>query len=99
VTFDGVAYIRIGENKKKLADFKEHERALWLATGRRRFEQAIAMSNASLREHFSLPQDEYQAVSTIITSMVREAHPSRRLRTREGSRQIHTLLGAVERAP
>jgi hypothetical protein len=71
VTFDGVAYIRIGENKKKLADFKEHERALWLATGRRRFEQAIAMSNASLREHFSLPQDEYQAVSTIITSMVR----------------------------
>ena len=29
------------------------------------------MSNASLRERFSLPQDEYQAVSTIITSSVR----------------------------
>jgi predicted HTH transcriptional regulator len=47
VKFDGVAYIRVGENKKKLEDFPEHERALWLATGRRRFEQAIAAANLS----------------------------------------------------
>jgi ATP-dependent DNA helicase RecG len=45
VKFDGVEYIRIGENKKKLVDFKEHERALWLATGRRRFEQAVTVTN------------------------------------------------------
>ncbi|MGF3026496.1 ATP-binding protein [Methylobacterium aquaticum] len=45
VKFAGVEYIRIGENKKKLADFPEHERALWLATGRRKFEDAIALSN------------------------------------------------------
>ena len=45
VKFDGVEYIRIGENKKRLSDFKEHERALWLATGRKRFEQAVAATN------------------------------------------------------
>jgi ATP-dependent DNA helicase RecG len=45
VKFEGIEYIRIGENKKKLSNFKEHERALWLATGRRRFEQAVAETN------------------------------------------------------
>jgi ATP-dependent DNA helicase RecG len=45
VKFSGVEYIRIGENKKKLLEFPEHERALWLATGRRKFEDAIASAN------------------------------------------------------
>ncbi|WP_310352538.1 ATP-binding protein [Methylobacterium sp. BE186] len=48
VKFSGVEYIRIGENKKKLIDFPEHERALWLATGRRKFENAVALSNQTL---------------------------------------------------
>lgn len=43
----GTEYIRIGENKKKLVEFPEHERALWLATGRRKFENAIALTNQS----------------------------------------------------
>jgi ATP-dependent DNA helicase RecG len=47
VQFDGVEYIRVGENIKSLRDFPEHERALWLATGRRKFEDAIAMSHQS----------------------------------------------------
>ena len=47
VKFDGVEYIRIGENIKSLEDFPEHERALWLATGRRKFEDAVAMSHQS----------------------------------------------------
>jgi predicted HTH transcriptional regulator len=47
VAFKKVAYIRIGENKKKLADHPEHERALWFATGRRKFEQAVAASNVT----------------------------------------------------
>jgi ATP-dependent DNA helicase RecG len=47
VRFSGQEYIRIGENIKSLKDFPEHERALWLATGRRKFENAIALSNQS----------------------------------------------------
>ncbi len=42
VRFAGTEYIRIGENTKKLAEYPEQERALWLATGRRRFEDAVA---------------------------------------------------------
>lgn len=42
VRFSGTEYVRIGENTKKLADFPNHERALWLATGRRKFEDAVA---------------------------------------------------------
>ncbi|WP_372421714.1 ATP-binding protein [Salinarimonas chemoclinalis] len=44
VSFKGVEYVRIGENKRRLSDFPEHERAIWLATGRRRFEDAIALT-------------------------------------------------------
>ncbi|MBB4189314.1 putative HTH transcriptional regulator [Sinorhizobium terangae] len=47
VKFAGTEFVRIGENKKKLAEFAEHERALWIATGRRRFETAVASSNVT----------------------------------------------------
>lgn len=47
VAFSGAEYIRIGENKRKLKEFPHHERSLWLATGRRKFEHAIAMPNQS----------------------------------------------------
>ena len=47
VTFAGDAYVRIGQNKKKLNDYPEHQRAIWFATGKRRFETAIALSNKS----------------------------------------------------
>jgi ATP-dependent DNA helicase RecG len=43
VKFAGTEYIRIGENIKSLKEFPEHERALWLATGRRKFENAVAL--------------------------------------------------------
>ena len=45
VRFSGVEYIRIGENTKKLADYPPHERSLWLATGRHKFEGAIASTH------------------------------------------------------
>ncbi|GJD40086.1 ATP-binding protein [Methylobacterium bullatum] len=54
VRFSGTEYIRIGENKKKLGEFPEHERALWLATGRRKFEDAIALSNQTPEKALSL---------------------------------------------
>lgn len=58
VKFAGTEFIRIGENKKKLAEFPEHERALWFATGRRRFETAIAASNITADDIFSLLDPE-----------------------------------------
>jgi ATP-dependent DNA helicase RecG len=50
VRFSGTEYIRIGENKKKLSEFPEHERALWLATGRRKFENSIALTNQTAEQ-------------------------------------------------
>jgi ATP-dependent DNA helicase RecG len=42
VEFDGVRYIRMGEHIKELSSHPEYERAIWLATSRRKFEDAIA---------------------------------------------------------
>jgi ATP-dependent DNA helicase RecG len=50
VKFDGVAYVRVGEHKKKLADHIELERALWLATSRRKFEDAVAVTHKTADE-------------------------------------------------
>lgn len=50
VRFNGIEYIRIGENTKKLKDFPNKERALWLATGRRKFEHAVALSNQAIED-------------------------------------------------
>jgi ATP-dependent DNA helicase RecG len=47
VKFEGNAYIRIGSHTKQLANYPELERSLWLATGKRRFENAIALTNAN----------------------------------------------------
>lgn len=43
VRFKDDGYIRIGENVRQLKDFPEHEKALWTATSRRKFEAAIAL--------------------------------------------------------
>lgn len=47
VSFNGIEYLRVGENVKSLRDFPEHERSLWLATSRHKFEDAIAASHQS----------------------------------------------------
>jgi ATP-dependent DNA helicase RecG len=47
VRFSGEEFIRIGENVKRLKDFPDHERSLWLATGRHKFETGIAMAHQS----------------------------------------------------
>ncbi len=52
VRFAGTEYFRIGENKKKLVEFPEHERALWLATSRRKFEDAVALASQSVEDVF-----------------------------------------------
>jgi ATP-dependent DNA helicase RecG len=54
VTYDGTPYVRIGENTHRLDRYPEKHRAIWLETGRRTFEDAIAMPNASLDDVFKL---------------------------------------------
>jgi ATP-dependent DNA helicase RecG len=53
VRFAGAEWIRVGENKRRLAEFPERERTLWMATARRRFEDALAMSNLTSEEIFA----------------------------------------------
>jgi predicted HTH transcriptional regulator len=50
VKFGDKAYVRVGENIRVLDDLPAHERALWLATGRRKFEDAVAMPHQSADE-------------------------------------------------
>ena len=47
VKFDGSEYIRIGENVTNLKGHPEYERSLWLATGKRKFDSAIALTHES----------------------------------------------------
>jgi predicted HTH transcriptional regulator len=64
VRFQGLEYIRIGENIRKLSEFPPHERALWLATSRRKFEDAIALSHVATQKIFGyLNMDAYYALS------------------------------------
>ena len=64
VCFAGIGYIRIGQNTRKLKEFPNHERALWLATGRRKFEDAIALPNLSAGAIFEyLDIDTYYKLS------------------------------------
>jgi predicted HTH transcriptional regulator len=64
VRFSGIEYIRVGDSVKPLKDFTEHERAIWLATGRHRFESAIALPNQTARQVLSLiDADSYYAIS------------------------------------
>ena len=45
VKFEGVEYVRIGENVKPLKDHEERERSIWFATSKRKFESGIALSH------------------------------------------------------
>ncbi len=58
VKCSGQAYLRIGEHKKKLSDHPEFERSLWLATGKRKMEDAIAAAGLSASDIFKLLEIE-----------------------------------------
>jgi predicted HTH transcriptional regulator len=82
VRFMGVEYIRNGPHKRRLADFPEKERALWLATTRFSFEQADAarhiapsdvVSSLHLDVFFNLLQEPKPgSESSIIDRLIRE---------------------------
>ena len=64
VRFAKSEYVRIGENIKELKDFKEHERALWFATARRKFEGGIALPHQSIEAVFEkLDVETYYSLS------------------------------------
>ncbi|MBL8643507.1 MAG: putative DNA binding domain-containing protein [Rhodospirillaceae bacterium] len=64
VRFGGVEFIRVGQNKRRLAEFPDRERALWLATGRRKFEHATALANQTAEDAFTLLDfDQYYELS------------------------------------
>jgi ATP-dependent DNA helicase RecG len=48
VRFSGTEYFRIGENKKKLVEFPEHERALWLAISNQSPEEIFTKLDTSV---------------------------------------------------
>ena len=43
IRFDDTAYVRVGTYKKKLRDFPEKERALWLLSSQQIFEKGVAL--------------------------------------------------------
>lgn len=54
VRFKGVEWIRNGPHKRRLADFPEKERALWLATGRHTFERTMALRSVQAADVLAL---------------------------------------------
>jgi ATP-dependent DNA helicase RecG len=67
VAFEQVEYIRIGTSVKKLKDYPEHAKSLWLATAKHKFEEAIALPHQSADQilekldtptYYSLSQEE-----------------------------------------
>ena len=54
VEFDNVAYIRIGQQKRKLCDYKEKEKKLWLMLNKTSFEDEIALSKLDAQNVFEL---------------------------------------------
>ena len=54
IKFEGVEYIRRGENKKKLKDCPDLERVLWESFSRKSFETSVAMENVTGDEVLAL---------------------------------------------
>lgn len=54
IEFDGVAYIRIGSQKRKLHDYKEKEKKLWNSLNNIDYEDEIALGNLDVEDVFNL---------------------------------------------
>ena len=75
VKFQGIDYIRIGSNKKKLKDFPSTERQLWSIFSREVFENIVAKENVSIdtvlrmldyREYFEMHKEPLPTKETSI---------------------------------
>ena len=54
IEFDNVAYIRVGEQKRKLCNFKEKEKKLWNMLNKASFEEEIALSKLKIEDVVNL---------------------------------------------
>ncbi len=54
VEFDNIAYIRVGQQKRKLCDYKEKEKKLWNELNHTSFEDEIALSKLDKDDIFNL---------------------------------------------
>ena len=54
VEFDHVAYIRVGQQKRKLCDYKEKEKKLWDMLNKTSFEEEIALSKLEIEDVINL---------------------------------------------
>ena len=53
ILFDGTAYIRVGSYNRKLNDFPEKERKIWISQNRQNFEKRIAMDRINKEDLFN----------------------------------------------
>jgi ATP-dependent DNA helicase RecG len=64
IRFRGIEYIRVGQNVRKLTEFPTHERSLWLATARRKFEDAAAATHQTREQILStIDVDAYYSLT------------------------------------
>lgn len=54
IEFDNVAYIRVGQQKRKLCDYKEKEKKLWNMLNKTSFEEEIALSKLEIEDVIDL---------------------------------------------
>ena len=54
IEFDKVAYIRIGQQKRKLCEYKEKEKKLWNTLNKTSFEEEITLSKLEVQDVFEL---------------------------------------------
>lgn len=101
VRWKETAYIRVGSYKKKLKDFPEKERALWLRSSRISFEKGIATHGASGEEVLaSLDYPSYfemsgQAVPSTREGILERLQQERMVRGLSADRWDITNLGAL----
>ena len=54
IEFNNIAYIRIGQQKRKLYDYKEKEKKLWDMLNKTSFEEEVALSKLEIQDIFEL---------------------------------------------
>lgn len=50
IEFDNIAYIRVGQQKRKLCDYREKEKKLWNMLNKTSFEEEIALSKLDIQD-------------------------------------------------
>jgi predicted HTH transcriptional regulator len=100
VKFKDTAFIRVGTYKKKLSDYPEKERKIWMKTRQEVFEHDIAMNNVNEYEVFKLL--DYPSYFTLMgiplpdnRKTILEKFEEEKLIQKQGDEYQITNLGAI----